>query len=1384
MLAACTFNIFAEPMLIGAQALSLSDKSNGVYDFSEVGDSSPTVLAGAELLEMLAGEELSAEEERFVNEKSTLTFSYSPNVPVDNVLLRRPDGDDSVFVLAREYSSASTKNGIAVTWIPKTAALGNETAQFLPYSGEGDFSYRAELPYSEEERVSVSYTAEFTFSKEAVNEICTLAYKSASSAVARVSDENEKYEALLAEYDKNCALRRDYLVALAEYETALSLYEAYIAECERITADYNKELSAYNELLSEYEKKKLEYERLYSEYQAKLEEYNTYINITKPAYDKAYAEYDTYLKASEKYENDLLLYEDYLKSAVDYLYQLDIINTAKVPMTLGRTLYDAVMGTTVTQVLDRANEIKDAIPDGAVPVTRARQATVRLRNFFNDYFSATTDEGRYICYSTNYSSGYYLKKSFTELLQALDFLYKVDAVYKMLAEQDKSEKYVILLSQLYVITTALSDEPVYNYEKTTQFTDSYKWTYVDSAGKKHTVTPIQMLEGKRYLTDKDAGTPLSAPFPEEVAKPVKPEEVLCPSPVEKVTEPIPPKTLEPAPKAPKEPTYPEEIKKPVCPDFVPEAGDEPEAYIPTDEETFLIKGLGEGKFPKREELTDDLAIAREAVLEVKVTPDDSAVVYFYNDPADKEPLYVVDVKLGERVIYEGETPKKFSDEDYHYSFLSWAYENGEPANLENIGTGHIYLYPVFKKYGKNESYAITWKIDGKSVVSYFKYNEIPVYDGIPAREKDGLYYYEFSSWDKEPEPVSGEAEYTAIFTPIRYYKIQWLVRGEVYAETECVEGEIPLSPSTEPSLPDDAYGRYSFSGWEEPAAAFSDASYEAKFDVTRYYKIDWRLGGQVIASTSCLETEKPVPPISVGTVLVDNGSVKLILAGWSGELVAPSSDTFYDAEYTALEYHRVRFMVFGNVIESKYYLEGTMPVLPSDPEIPDKDGVRYTFLSWDKEISPVSGDVDYTAVFDEVKLYRAVWKCGGETLFETVYAEGEVPSYGGKTPVCVDDKMYKYSFSGWDKEALPISEDIVFFAEFSREYIYPVGTSGAELTYGYGSLTVSLIGTGACEINDFEALVELSDGRSLIIKTDIFTLEIASEVLLSMKNDGVKIIRFSSPDDVGLYFIEIEDEVGAVHPDKYALSVGISLFALPESLFGGVMHLIEGTEASGYVIKSVALGSDTLSVESFRVGIIYKYVEFFEINVSAGAEYLSVKTLAAVGERVKFELQIPEGMKLLDIYYIKDGESGERFALTGDEFIMPSYDVRLSLAFTPEIFSVKFVLFGGVEIVRKCEWGTLPTEPEPPRGSDSEYIYTFLSWDKEITPAFADAVYTAEYRKEPLPEEEEGKTNILLSYLFLIYRFRVLLIISAVLSLLSVPAFIFFRIYRKKHPIS
>ena len=95
----------------------------------------------------------------------------------------------------------------------------------------------------------------------------------------------------------------------------------------------------------------------------------------------------------------------------------------------------------------------------------------------------------------------------------------------------------------------------------------------------------------------------------------------------------------------------------------------------------------------------------------------------------------------------------------------------------------------------------------------------------------------------------------------------------------------------------------------------------------------------------------------------------------------------------------------------------------------------YTFTGWSPELSPVTGDVTYTAQFSQtVNKYKVEWKNYDGTVLETDnnVAYDTMPEYNGATPTRPATKQYTYTFAGWTPSIDKVTGNTVYTAKFTE----------------------------------------------------------------------------------------------------------------------------------------------------------------------------------------------------------------------------------------------------------------------------------------------------------------------------------------------------------------
>lgn len=133
----------------------------------------------------------------------------------------------------------------------------------------------------------------------------------------------------------------------------------------------------------------------------------------------------------------------------------------------------------------------------------------------------------------------------------------------------------------------------------------------------------------------------------------------------------------------------------------------------------------------------------------------------------------------------------------------------------------------------------------------------------------------------------------------------------------------------------------------------------------------------------------------------------------------------------------------GTILETDTVLHGDMPSYDGEtPTKPADAENTYAFLSWDKELAPVTEDVTYTAVFGSsaITYYNITFIVRGESHV-VVCAEMNTPSYAA--PITYQQDGKTYAFQGWDKEVVPATEEATYTAVYTESlYDYELNAEG------------------------------------------------------------------------------------------------------------------------------------------------------------------------------------------------------------------------------------------------------------------------------------------------------------------------------------------------------
>ena len=486
----------------------------------------------------------------------------------------------------------------------------------------------------------------------------------------------------------------------------------------------------------------------------------------------------------------------------------------------------------------------------------------------------------------------------------------------------------------------------------------------------------------------------------------------------------------------------------------------------------------------------------------------SAIQYDYKGGAHtfrvESPYGVDDQHFSKRIYYSEEWSTAtfyWSEFNNYYNDLSvdvvrkratqfiWALGgDGESIEIDNV------------KCLNKPSYVVRfYDEDGTTLLdsAVFAEGEMPVYRG----SKD----VDYIAWGMGDERTEYEVEWTPMLAPAsenvdytlnyassnRLYTVQFYNGDEWYGDTY-EYGATPEFTGPTPTMePDESCEEYAFR-WRSYDPDTGDDVYGV-FQVTgdRYYFADFNCVKRVTFTVKYLDyngdvlvsTEVPYGEhvdywdfFDMNPHRNSTAKYEYYFTGWT-----PDPYDMYDvtepATYTAtydstIRSYPVRFVDYdGSVIEvdwdeSREYDYGTLfssIETPEDPSRDTEDGVEYTFAGWIPALDDqdsVTGPVTFMASYTSSgNMYTVAFMNGTEVLQIGSFAQGVLPVYEGEVPEKYSGESvpYTYTFTGWDKDIVPVSGDVVYNAVFTATlktfevvFLNDDGTELARGTYNYG----------------------------------------------------------------------------------------------------------------------------------------------------------------------------------------------------------------------------------------------------------------------------------------------------------------------------------------------
>ncbi len=1015
-------------------AFSAALTASGVnIDYSRPGSSHTATLYAGDLIEELLSVRLSDAEKRYLRLYCDFSVTLPSSISSSYVSAEYSE-DAKTLTLSVKPHVYELSDGTGVKWIPKKAVLWDMEASLTENGGVYQCSFDDVEAYSDNTKnvVLVDFEYDISISAEAFNSFLNKAYFDIPSLREEHQKKTEEYENACLLYEKNKVEYAEYLKSLSEYNAQYALYEKYLEE-KRVYDEKYAEFERYKEDLKKYNDDLI----AYGVYEKALEQY-----------EADYISYLRYLDNAEKYDEEMSKYQKYLLQIETVRAQLKVLDQIKTSVTpLKRSTYGDIMGGTVTSVIDNKTLIVKTFGVKAEVVDLAGDATESLRELFTDYFSFKEERDKYAYYVMNCES---FRDNFSGLLRALDSLYHNEGVTDTLRTQEKEEKYVILLAQLYKITNALTDGTVYSYDGTYAFDQSYKiqnfyskFPQNDSFYDKYVVSkkPSEVITEEDYYVDSESSEPLAGGYPNEVIEP----EILV------TEEPVRPAYMK-TPAEPEEVAEPEpitEVKEPTKPGEVFEMA-EPEKYV-ADE---AILGIIDENFTLtlRDEIKSDFISTKRISVKKQFIGAESVGVVFHDN--DGNEIFSTPVDKGTMVDFYGKLPTKAEDEGATYEFECWVDEFGVEQSLETVEKD-MFLYPRFKKILKQ--FEITWIIEDTEIKQTYDYGALPLCPIIPQKNDTLNTYFTFDGFDIEPTAVTKNASYTAKFKENYYVAYSNGLGASIsYEDGECTVdasknddtrydisslvtkiagkyslkiltryGDVSFSYSDTVALKKEGIGSFALlvnmvgnGSYEYKISLYNSSGEESVGRVSATLDLPCRVpdAQRMILYYYSNEEKKPVSyTLDGASVRFKAGAGTKYFAGCEYSVtVIPCEELAFSADKKTAMYGSTVYVSFtpkkGIEINGTYYVR--------------ENGERVYFEGCFTLNENVTVGIDYR--YTE---YTVVFVSDGKIISSNTYRYGDMP-VSPPNPKKPSDDKYSYKFIGWSQEIVPVSEDKTYEARY------------------------------------------------------------------------------------------------------------------------------------------------------------------------------------------------------------------------------------------------------------------------------------------------------------------------------------------------------------------
>ena len=648
--------------------------------------------------------------------------------------------------------------------------------------------------------------------------------------------------------------------------------------------------------------------------------------------------------------------------------------------------------------------------------------------------------------------------------------------------------------------------------------------------------------------------------------------------------------------------------------------------------------------------------------------------------------------------------------------LGTMYTTGGGADIcSSEGTG------VYKQEGSLGTEKVTYQYtqSGTSVTAH----EIPI---TPAKlhNADGK------------EPIYTETQGANAGTTFYYDDGIWGTTPptpKVTITFEANDGEGTMEPqtvleNTETELTPNVFTRegYNFKGWNTAAdgsgTPYADKEAVSLTEDTTLYA-QWEIQKFTVTWVNEDGTElKKDENVEYGTTPKYTGDTPTkpataqytyTFSGWKPQIdenTVVTEDVTYTAQFTETpKEYTITFDTDGGTeipaIKQGY---GTAITAPADPT---KTG--HTFAGWDKEIPETmpAEDVTITAKWT-VNQYTVTWLNDDESVLKTEQVNyGTIPSYG-ENPTKPATAQYTYTFKGWDKEIVEVTENVTYTAVFDATV---------------NTYTVTWVNEDGTELLEKDENVVYGTMPTYDGKTP--TKEKTAQYTYTFTGWTPEITAVTGDVTYTAHFTETVNKytVTWVNEDGTELKKDENVEYGEKPKYTGETPTKAGDEQYTYTFKGWEPQIDENTVVTKDVTYTAQFtgtINEYTITWKNGDEVLQSGKVA-YGKMPKYTGATPTKEQTVDKTYAFSGWSPEVNEVTGDA----TYTAQFTE--TVRMYTITWII-DGKEETTDVAYGAMPTHADPTKAKNEYYSYEFSGWQPEIVQVTGEATYTAKFTETPI----------------------------------------------------